>query len=76
MNPVWQPAIPLRFIERDGRRILQQAWVVLHAGYDSNDSLQWRPTGKHEWRDVPMADECADPTFWSQPITSEFGDVP
>lgn len=46
------PTAFLRFIERDGKRILQQRWAI--TTYD-NDA---RPTGQHgEWRDVPLRPE-------------------
>ena len=35
----------LRFIERDGKRILQQMWTYSTPG---------NATGGHEWRDVPF----------------------
>lgn len=36
----------LRFVERDGRKILQQMWVT---------RKRW--TVDHEWRDVPLVTE-------------------
>lgn len=43
------PSPQLRFVERDGKRILQQWWALKH--YDAES----RPTGlTGEWRDVPL----------------------
>lgn len=39
------PMVGLRFIEREGKRILQQAWQ-----WQSSD----RKTGGYEWRDIPL----------------------
>jgi hypothetical protein len=47
-----EPTHWLRFVEREGKRILQQRWAV--TTYDSD----WVPTGIHgEWRDVPLRTE-------------------
>ena len=45
----------LRFIERDGQRILQQRWECSEFDYDNESSRQWK-----EWRDVPLVQETAD----------------
>lgn len=48
-----EPTSYLRFVERDGRRILQQRWAVT-----SYLGTTHSPIGKHgEWRDVPVEDE-------------------
>lgn len=56
------PGNALRFVERDGKRILQQAWIKswLLSG-------EWS-SGEHEWRDVPLVDEAApeDVSIWSE----------
>jgi hypothetical protein len=45
----WSPLIELRFVERDGKRILQQAWSEFnHKGMQ---------TGNYKWYDVPLQDE-------------------
>lgn len=59
----WQPLIPLRFISRDGQRILQQAWgrfVLTDYGYHQS--------ADHRWEDVPLCDEAAPlpPEYWSR----------
>lgn len=41
----YQPTMRLRFIERDGKRILQQQWQV--------PEYAWMM----EWRDVPLVKE-------------------
>ena len=54
---------PLRFIERDGKRILQSPWVDMNAGAIKNQrdgkrilQSQWvdMNTGPVEWKDVPL----------------------
>ena len=52
------PGINLRFIERDGKRILQQVWI-------KNYGLRPPPRAgiEHEWRDVPLCAEDADPSL-------------
>lgn len=52
--PYWldQPTVHLRFVERDGKHILQQQWIITH--YDVNH----RAIGQvGEWRDVPLEAE-------------------
>lgn len=51
-KPVWMPAIPLRFVEREGKKILQQAWT--HMGYV--EGRGWEPIGHAgvRWKDVPL----------------------
>lgn len=39
----------LRFVERDGRRMLQQAWLVT-----TDDGIN-----RFDWRDVPLVSETA-----------------
>lgn len=47
-----QPTLLLRFIERDGQRILQQRWAVTTFDNDA------RMTGQYgEWRDVELRPE-------------------
>jgi len=62
MKPTWSPGIPLRFVERDGKKILQQVW--LRYAFTVRD--RWEQVDGHEWRDVPMDYECEDPSYWSQ----------
>ena len=37
----WQNQCPLRFIEREGKKILQSPWVCMESG-------------EIEWKDVPL----------------------
>lgn len=53
-DPNWQPLLNLRFVERNGQRILQQAWGV-HVLNTNNAT--WVQTGQREWRDVPLESE-------------------
>lgn len=47
----------LRFIERDGKKILQAKWLPI--ALDANMALT--PGGKPEdWADVPLQDGCHD----------------
>lgn len=39
LKEIWSPYSNLRFIERDGKKILQQIWAS---------------QTRHEWRDVPL----------------------
>lgn len=49
---ITQPTVLLRFVEREGRRILQQRWAI--TTYDGTH----RAKGQHgEWRDVPLRPE-------------------
>jgi hypothetical protein len=48
----WAPAIPVRFIERDGVRVLQQAWEEKSPSIGDCGG-EYRATGRYEWRDVP-----------------------
>ena len=43
----WQE--PLRFVERDGLRILQQRYEVHEYNHDEDSTRSWK-----EWRDVPL----------------------
>jgi hypothetical protein len=55
--PYWmdQPTAYLRYVDRDGERVLQQRWVVTH--YD----VHHRATGQFdEWRDVPFETELEE----------------
>jgi hypothetical protein len=62
----WYEATPmLRFVERDGKRILQQVWVKRC----SLSGEAPRSSSEHYWEDVPMMNESA-PTpaeFWDRP---------
>ena len=63
MKPVWQPLIPMRFVVRDGKNILQQAWGEHAYG----DDYKWNPTGDYMWKDVPLMSEFDDnPHFWTK----------
>lgn len=53
LNVWWEPTIPLRFVERDGQRILQQLWTRMGA----RSGLSPAPTGDWEWHDVPLQAE-------------------
>ena len=41
----------LRFVERNGRMILQQQWLVQRIDTQRRDAY------RHEWRDVPIAQD-------------------
>jgi len=58
---VLSPAQPLRFVEREGKRILQQFWSK---GYWL--SGQFSNSGSGEWRDVPLTTEDAPELVWSE----------
>jgi hypothetical protein len=48
------PSNKLRFIERDGKRVLQQEWllpIVIPEDFDMELVMKGLPT---EWRDVPF----------------------
>lgn len=45
---ILRPEIGLRFIERDGQRVLQQRWLAEHTDHNGYVFTQ------HEWRDVPF----------------------
>ena len=45
----------LRFVERDGQRILQQRFNCYETDHDNESSRQWK-----EWRDVPLVVESSD----------------
>jgi len=62
MKLVWRPGTPLRFTERDGKKILQQVW----SRYAFTGNYCWEQVEGHEWRDVPMDYECENPLYWSQ----------
>lgn len=53
MSEIWEPMLNLRFIEREGKRILQQAWGIYPIGFFSKDHMYSR----WEWRDVPLVVE-------------------
>ncbi len=52
-SQIAEPTAGLRFVTRDGKRILQQLWQVWlvhgHAKVSCSD----------EWRDVPLAEDAA-----------------
>lgn len=52
----------LRFIERDGKRILQQKWASVYY-----------PASNNEWRDVPM--EKSEPTEREQVCDEILGHI-
>ena len=54
-DPVWVPVAELRFIEKNGRRILQQAWCEMCPAPQG-----FIQTGRNEWRDVPFEREPKD----------------
>lgn len=60
---VLSPGINIRFVERDGKRILQQVWVK---GYWL--SGVFTSGSEYEWRDVPLVEENApeDIQMWSE----------
>lgn len=60
---ILSPGVPLRFVERDGKRILQQIWI---RGYWL--SGEFTNSSEHEWRDVPLMDEATptDAAYWSE----------
>ena len=67
MKPNWQPLIPIRFVERDGKRILQQAWGKY---FDTGE--EWRQSYEYQWRDVPLMSETDDePNYWCQEVKDE-----
>ena len=44
-----EPTIGLRFVEREGKRVLQQKWAETRIGADG------QPWGvSYTWRDVPL----------------------
>jgi hypothetical protein len=58
MSGSWMPLMNLRFVERDGKRILQQAWAEhFYTPGDHSHPGEWRQSEKHEWRDVPLESE-------------------
>lgn len=46
----WWPTAGLRFVERDGKRILQQQWAAT-----ATDHNGYVIAGDTDWRDVPLA---------------------
>jgi hypothetical protein len=59
------PGIPLRFVERNGKRILQQVWVLHTYGMDN----QWHNCSAHYWDDVPlMVEGESDPAYWVREV--------
>lgn len=56
----WQPSTALRFINRDGKRILQQQWVdIRFHKWDTEDEIVHMT-----WRDIPYIPDAekGDPT--------------
>lgn len=47
MGQIINPYLSLRFINRDGAMILQQAWTDTQ-------------TGNREWHDIPVAEKCEE----------------
>ena len=65
MKPNWQPLIPIRFVERDGKRIAQQAWGKYVMDFDG----KWTQTYDYMWRDVPLMSEVDDnPRYWFKEV--------
>ena len=50
-----RPTARLRFVEREGKRILQQRWLTKN--YDTKDLVM---SAEEEWRDVPLESEAPD----------------
>lgn len=48
------PQIRLRFVLRDGKRILQQLWAVTYYKYDRERQLPVPDRVTSDWRDVPL----------------------
>lgn len=56
MNPILDNPTPyLRFVERDGERVLQQWWV--HRHMESHGLYAPARGWAGEWRDVPLEKE-------------------
>lgn len=58
--PQSAPTNELRFVLRDGRRILQQQWIVVtpHANKTMPTHIRVTLAERHfEWRDVPLVEE-------------------
>jgi len=65
----WAPILPLRFIHRDGERILQQAWAENRPSI--GDCGKYVETGRYEFRDVPlMHDGPAKAVDWWKPAAA------
>jgi hypothetical protein len=45
----WEPTKGLRFVLKDGKRVLQQCWWEYR-----QDSMGYVFQGREEWRDVPF----------------------
>jgi hypothetical protein len=62
MTTVYMPGIPLKFVERDGKKILQQVWIK--HGFDPDKG--WVPLEDHKWLDVPLEVEpfTLPKTYW------------
>lgn len=60
---VWVRSVPspVRFIEREGQRVLQQVWTK---GYWL--SGKFNTSSEYEWRDVPLTTEDAPELVWSE----------
>lgn len=62
---IWSlaPSTVLRFVKRDGRRILQCWWAKSY-----RLSGEWGTSAEGEWRDVPLQDEATpiDAVAWSE----------
>ena len=43
----------LRFVERDGKKILQQQWDCSRSDNVAQTSYNWK-----EWRDIPLAEDA------------------
>lgn len=50
----------MRWIEREGVRVLQQVWIKSYY----TDNYKWENAGEHRWEDVPL--EPDDMTFWTR----------
>lgn len=52
----------MRFVEREGLRILQQVWIKQVLSSDDG----WINGGEHRWRDVPLMSELVidDGKYW------------
>ena len=55
------PGNALRWIDRDGKEVLQQAWTE-RIVRDDGESY---PSGHYEWRDVPLG-PVDDKEYWTE----------
>jgi hypothetical protein len=63
LKPAWVPGIPVRFVSRDGKKMLQQVWIKMV----NTSEGEWQNNGEHVWKDVPLMIEGeSDPTYWSK----------